>query len=79
MADYSCGMVFADDVVEKVSRLAGVLESMGEHPRLRGNIALHGGTALNLFMLEPERLSLDLDLNYIASEDREQMLADRQL
>ena len=78
MADYGNGMAFADDVVEKVGRLAGVLESIGDHPRLRGNLALHGGTALNLFLLEPERLSLDLDLNYIASEDREQMLDDQQ-
>ena len=78
MADSVDGMAFADDVVEKVGRLAGVLESIGEHPRLRGNLALHGGTALNLFLLEPERLSLDLDLNYIASEDRGRMLDDRQ-
>ena len=77
MADRGSNMVF-DDVVEKVGRLASVLESMGEHPRLRGNLALHGGTALNLFLLEPERLSLDLDLNYIASEDRGRMLDDRQ-
>lgn len=78
MADRGSNMVFADDVVEKVGRLARVLESIGEHPRLRGNLALHGGTALNLFLLKPERLSLDLDLNYIASEDRRQMLDDRQ-
>jgi predicted nucleotidyltransferase component of viral defense system len=44
---------------------------------LAGNLALHGGTALNLFLLEPQRLSLDLDLNYIASEEREQMLRDQ--
>ena len=78
MAENGRSLVFADDVVEKVGRLARVLEALGEHPRLRGNLALHGGTALNLFLLEPERLSLDLDLNYIASEDRGQMLADQQ-
>ena len=78
MAENGESLAFADDAVEKVGRLARVLDALGEHPRLRGNLALHGGTALNLFLLDPERLSLDLDLNYIASEDRGQMLADQQ-
>ena len=41
---------FRDDVVEKVRHLSEVLESLGKHPALRGNLALHGGTALNLFI-----------------------------
>lgn len=69
---------FRDDIVEKVGQLSSVLDSLSEHPMLRGNLALHGGTALNLFIMEPARLSLDLDLNYIASEDRARMLADQQ-
>src|SRR5690606_7566266 len=32
--------------------------------------ALHGGTAINLFIREMPRLSVDLDLTYIAVEDR---------
>ena len=71
-------LTFRDDMVEKVGRLSSILDSLSEHPSLKGNLALHGGTALNLFIMEPERLSLDLDLNYIASEDRARMLADQQ-
>ena len=78
MADVHGSGAFAPGVVEKVRRLATVLDSIGEHPRLSGNLALHGGTALNLFLLGPERLSLDLDFNYIGSEGRDQMLSDQQ-
>jgi len=32
--------------------------------------ALHGGTAINLFIREMPRLSVDIDLTYIPIEDR---------
>jgi hypothetical protein len=38
---------------------------------------LKGGTALNLFYLDLARLSVDIDLSYVAHIDREAMLADR--
>jgi hypothetical protein len=38
---------------------------------------LKGGTALNLFLLDAPRLSVDIDLNYVGSLDREVMLAER--
>ena len=37
--------------------------------------ALHGGTAINLFIREMPRLSVDIDLTYIPIEDRETTLA----
>lgn len=78
MASEKVGIgTYRDDVVEKVWRLSRVLDALSGHPMLAGNLALHGGTALNLFILDPRRLSLDLDLNYIASEDRGQMLRDQ--
>ena len=40
-------------------------------------MALKGGTALNLFVLDLPRLSVDIDLNYVGSADREEMLAVR--
>jgi len=40
-------------------------------------VALKGGTALNLFVFELPRLSVDVDVNYIATADRETMTADR--
>lgn len=38
---------------------------------------LKGGTALNLFLFDVPRLSVDLDLNYIGAADRETMLSER--
>ena len=41
-------------------------------------MVLKGGTALNLFHFDVvPRLSVDLDLNYIGSIDREKMLEER--
>ena len=34
---------------------------------LRGNLALKGGTALNLFVFDAPRLSVDIDLNYVGT------------
>ena len=42
---------FPPRTIDKVERLLDLLEEMGEHPLLRGKLALHGGTAINLFML----------------------------
>jgi hypothetical protein len=39
-------------------------------PFLKNRCALRGGTAPNLFLLDPPRLSADIDLNYIASAHR---------
>jgi len=38
---------------------------------------LKGGTALNMFVLDLPRLSVDIDLNYVGALDREGMLAER--
>jgi predicted nucleotidyltransferase component of viral defense system len=40
-------------------------------------MALKGGTALNLFLLDVPRLSVDIDLNYTGAADREVMLEER--
>lgn len=45
---------------------------------LSPRIALKGGTALNLFYFDSPRLSVDIDINYIGSIDREIMLNERQ-
>jgi len=37
--------------------------------------ALHGGTAINLFVRDMPRLSVDVDLTYLPLEDRDQTLA----
>lgn len=44
---------------------------------LNGKLVLKGGTALNLFIFNLPRLSIDIDLNYIGCVSREDMLAER--
>ena len=68
---------FRPEMLEKVIHLLGLLEGLARHPYLRGRIALKGGTALNLFVFDLQRLSVDIDLNYIGAPDRETMLAER--
>ncbi|HNS45492.1 MAG TPA: nucleotidyl transferase AbiEii/AbiGii toxin family protein, partial [Alphaproteobacteria bacterium] len=40
-------------------------------------LVLKGGTALNLFIFDVPRLSIDIDLNYMGAADREAMVAER--
>jgi len=64
-------------MVEKVLHLLNLLDALNSHPFLKGKWVLKGGTALNMFMLDLPRLSVDIDLNYIGTLDREGMLMDR--
>ncbi len=68
---------FPIDALEKVSMLVRLLNLMAAHPFLGPRVALKGGTALNLFVFELPRLSVDVDVNYIGAADRETMMADR--
>ena len=68
---------FRAEILEKVLRLAKFLADIGRHPLLSKALALKGGTALNLFLGAPRRLSVDLDFNYIAHLERDRMLQDR--
>lgn len=55
---------------EQVKILLDVLPFVAEERQL----ALHGGTAINLFVRDMPRLSVDIDLTYIPVEDRETTL-----
>ncbi|MCA9407819.1 MAG: nucleotidyl transferase AbiEii/AbiGii toxin family protein [Candidatus Omnitrophica bacterium] len=68
---------FRPDVIEKVVYLLTLLNALNSHPFLKGRWALKGGTALNLFVLNIPRLSVDIDLNYIGAIDRETMMEER--
>ena len=68
---------FRPEMLEKVIHLLGLLEGFTRHPYLKNRIALKGGTALNLFVFDLPRLSVDIDLNYIGAPDLEAMLAER--
>lgn len=51
---------------EQVKLLLDVLPFVGEEDQL----ALHGGTAINLFVRDMPRLSVEIDLTYITIEER---------
>jgi predicted nucleotidyltransferase component of viral defense system len=63
--------------LEKVVRLGAMAAEIGRHPLLSKVLALKGGTALNLAYGPPERLSVDLDFNYVGALQRERMLEER--
>ncbi len=68
---------FDAEIVEKVLHLLNLLNAFNSCERLEGKWVLKGGTALNMFVLDFPRLSVDIDLNYIGALDREEMLKDR--
>lgn len=67
---------FNKNTCEKVLRLLSVLDFIN-HGELSGTLALKGGTAINLFMLDLPRLSVDIDLDFDLPLDRDGMLARR--
>jgi predicted nucleotidyltransferase component of viral defense system len=69
---------FPVETLDKVIRLINLLNAFRSHPFLKDRMVLKGGTALNLFVSNLSRLSVDIDLNYVGSADREEMLAERE-
>lgn len=70
---------FVRDTLEKVTRLADVLEYLNTNPVLKENLALKGGTAINLTIFNLPRLSVDIDMDYLINNSREEMLEHRKL
>ncbi len=68
---------FRPDMLEKVGLLLQLLDAIRSHPFLKDKLVLKGGTALNLFIFNVPRLSIDIDLNYVGAADREAMIAER--
>ena len=68
---------FRTDMLEKAARLLAVLDALRAHPGLKGKLVLKGGTALNLFIFDIPRLSVDIDLNYVGARSRDAMLDER--
>jgi predicted nucleotidyltransferase component of viral defense system len=70
---------FRPDMLEKAARLLDLLDAVFSHPYLKDRLVLKGGTALNLFIFDIPRLSVDIDLNYIGSGESTEMLQERPL
>jgi predicted nucleotidyltransferase component of viral defense system len=68
---------FRAEVLEKVIQLLHLLGMIQTHPFLGGKLALKGGTALNLFLFEVPRLSVDIELNYIGAASSDEMVEQR--
>ena len=68
---------FRPEELEKAAQLLGLLDALRSHPFLKDKLVLKGGTALNLFVFDVPRLSVDIDLNYVGAQDRDGMLAER--
>jgi len=63
--------------LEKVMRLLDMLQEITRDPVLSERLVLKGGTALNVFHLGLDRLSVDIDLNYVGALDRSVMETER--
>jgi len=71
------GLGFIRDTYEKVCRLSSVLSFIQNDPLLKDSLALKGGTAINLMILDLPRLSVDIDLDYTKNNSRDEMMSDR--
>lgn len=60
----------AGNYKDQVNLLLKILPEISKEKEL----ALHGGTAINLFIREMPRLSVDADLTYIPIENREKSM-----
>jgi predicted nucleotidyltransferase component of viral defense system len=59
--------------LEKVFRLYDVLQYLNENQLFAGNLAIKGGTAINLVVFNMPRLSVDIDLDFSKACRREEM------
>ncbi len=69
---------YKPEIFEKVYCLLDIFSQILSVEYLKERLVLKGGTALNLFCFdELPRLSVDIDLNYIGSLERETMLEEK--
>lgn len=69
---------FINSNIEKVIRLLDILDFIDSNLNpYHEKLVLKGGTAINLMITNLARLSVDIDLDYIGSLDKEKMSIDR--
>jgi len=71
-------MNFIRDTLEKMMRLTDILAYINTNPIMKDCLALKGGTAINLTVFDLPRLSVDIDLDYCATDSRDEMLRTRE-
>lgn len=70
---------FVRDNLEKFYQLIEILSFLNQDEHIGQNLALKGGTAINLTIFDMTRLSVDIDLDYDHRCTREEMLEERSL
>ncbi len=70
---------FLENILEKAYRIVDILDLLNENAVTKDKFVLKGGTALNLFKFDVPRLSIDIDLNYIAALSKAKMQEERLL
>ncbi|MCQ2496483.1 MAG: nucleotidyl transferase AbiEii/AbiGii toxin family protein [Lachnospiraceae bacterium] len=65
---------FVRDTFEKVLRLKAILRFINEDEFLCEHLLLKGGTAINLSVFNLPRLSVDIDMDYMPNDTREDMM-----
>ena len=68
---------FQVDVLEKAYRLAELLREI-TRTDMQEDLVLKGGTAINFMFFELPRLSVDIDMDYIGSVEKNIMKNDRE-
>ena len=68
---------FQPATLERVIRLLDILDAFAADSLIASRIALKGGTALNVFHASLDRLSVDIDVNYVGEADKARMKEDR--
>lgn len=68
---------FQPATLERVIRLLDVLDAFAADSLIAPRVALKGGTALNVFHAALDRLSVDIDVNYVGEADKARMEEDR--
>lgn len=78
MGRQSAAYGFQRDIFEKVYRLKETLAFLNSEPIMKEHLLLKGRTAINLTIFNLPRLSVDIDLDYIPNDSREEMLKVRE-
>lgn len=77
ISKYAKEMGFINSNLEKVIRLLDVLQFIFSKSSFKDVLVLKGGTAINLVYTSLKRLSVDIDLDYYGSLDKEVTFKDR--
>lgn len=78
LAEIANEMNFVRDTLEKVLRLSEILNYLNSNPLTKENLALKGGTAINLTIFDLPRLSVDIDLDFSNNLPLDEMTAVRE-